>query len=285
MDSSNSVRVSIVLGFFARSSSLGSHSDRMCCWICPSVDNAEGEQRGDDIRMDIRVTLEDLYQGRMFEVLVKNQILCPKCHGSGARSENDVTQCHHCQGRGVKITMHSIGPGFMQQVQSTCDHCSGTGKLIKHKCSECSGKKVVAGERTLDVYIERGMADGHTIEFEHQADEKPNSKMSAGHIIFKLTTLEHDVFKRSGNDLHMEYHITLLEALTGFKRTFKHLDGHVVNLSRKTVTSPGDVMRVSGEGMPIHNYASKSGDLLVKLIVDFPTALTQQQKDGFSKIL
>lgn len=74
----------------------------------------QGDARGEDIRMDLRVTLEDLYIGRTFEVKVKNQILCPKCHGSGARSEDDVTQCTSCGGRGVKITMHSLGPGFMQ---------------------------------------------------------------------------------------------------------------------------------------------------------------------------
>ncbi len=68
--------------------------------------------------------------------------------------------------------------------------------------------------------------------------------------------------------------------MVGFKRSVVHLDGHVVTLKKSTVTSPGEVMRVAGEGMPVHNYASKTGDLFVKFTVDFPTALTPQQKEG-----
>jgi len=114
------------------------------------------DQRGEDVKIDIQVTLEDLYNGKSFEVLVKNQVLCPKCRGSGARSENDVHQCPSCGGRGIKVTMHQLGPGFVQQVQSQCDVCAGTGKIVKSKCPHCQGKKIVRGEKTIDVYIERG---------------------------------------------------------------------------------------------------------------------------------
>lgn len=142
---------------------------------------------------------------------------------------------------------------------------------------------MVKGERTIDVYIERGMADGATIEFENAADEKPDK--AAGHIVFKLVTLPHARFRRQNNDLHTEMHISLLEALVGFKRTIESLDGRKVVVKKKTVTSPGDVMRVTGEGMPHHNAASKAGDLHIKFVVDFPQQLSQQQKDGFAKLL
>jgi len=214
---------------------------------------------------------------------VKNQILCPKCRGTGARREEDVTQCPHCGGRGVKVTMHQLAPGFVQQVQSACDACAGTGKIVRHKCQHCQGKKVVNGERTLDVYIERGMPDGHTIEFENQADEHPDK--AAGHLLLKIQTLEHVRFKRNGNDLHLDITLPLLESLVGFTRSITHLDGHVVALKKKSVTSPGEVMKVIGEGMPHHNYASKFGDLHVHFAIDFPTSLTNSQKEGFAKLL
>jgi len=241
------------------------------------------EQRGEDIRLDLQVTLEDLYNGRTFEVLVKNQILCPKCRGSGARSDNDVVQCHSCDGRGIKITMHQLGPGFMQQVQSTCDVCGGTGKIVKSRCPHCSGKKVVRGDKTIDVYIERGMPDGETIVFDHAADERPDK--AAGHIMFKIVTVDHPTFQRKGNDLHYSMHISLLEALVGFSRLVDHLDGHRVTVTKKTITSPGDIMRIQNEGMPHHNYASKMGDLVVQFTVDFPRQLTAAQQQGFASIL
>jgi len=233
--------------------------------------------------LDLRVTLQDLYKGKNFEVKIKNQVLCPKCRGTGARTENDVTPCPSCGGRGVKITMHQLGPGFMQQVQSACDMCSGTGKIIKHKCTECKGKKVVNGERMIDVWVEKGMPDGATIEFENQADERPDR--AAGHVVFRIVTLPDQRFVRKGDDLHLEMNISLLEALVGFQRSIVHLDGRTVQLKKKTVTSPGEVMRVPGEGMPQHNNSSKNGDLYVRFTIVFPPSLTQQQRDGFAKLL
>ncbi len=54
----------------------------------------------------------------LLQILVKNQVICPKCRGSGAKSENDVQQCHACQGRGVRVQVQQLAPGFVQQFQS-----------------------------------------------------------------------------------------------------------------------------------------------------------------------
>lgn len=43
------------------------------------------EQRGPSLEIDLPVTLEDLYNGKTFQVLHKKQILCPKCRGTGAK--------------------------------------------------------------------------------------------------------------------------------------------------------------------------------------------------------
>lgn len=241
------------------------------------------DNRGPDINLDVPVTLEDLYLGRNYEILVKNQVICPKCRGSGAKSENDVQQCHACQGRGVRVQVQQLAPGFVQQFQSQCDVCGGSGKLVKTKCPRCQGKKVVEGEKKIEVWIERGMADGATIEFENAADEHPDH--AAGHIVIKLVTMEHQRFKRKNDDLHFQMQISLLEALVGFERTIEHLDGHIVTVKKSTITSPGDVMKIENEGMPIHNFASRSGTLVITFSVAFPTSLSEEQREGFAKVL
>lgn len=171
--------------------------------------HAQEERRGADVTLDLPVSLEDLYKGRVFEVQMKQQHLCPKCRGTGARKESDVHQCHACGGRGVVIKMHQIGPGFMQQVQMQCDVCGGKGKIIKAKCPACQGAKVTKGTRKLDVLVEAGMPDGHRLEFEHAADEHPDH--NAGHVVFTLRTQPHPKFERRGNDLHYTHTISLLE--------------------------------------------------------------------------
>jgi DnaJ-related protein SCJ1 len=67
------------------------------------------ERRGADIELDLPVTLEELYKGKVFEVSLKQQHLCPACRGTGARKESDVVQCPHCRGQGIVIKMHQIG--------------------------------------------------------------------------------------------------------------------------------------------------------------------------------
>jgi len=60
-----------------------------------------------------------------------------------------------------------------------------------------------------------------------------------GDLIFKIKTADHPRFVRKGDDLHMNITISLLQALVGFRKTFKHLDGHVVTIARAEVTKPG----------------------------------------------
>jgi len=242
-----------------------------------------GEERGPDVTIDLRVTLEDLYKGKEFEVAVRNQVLCPKCRGSGAEKEDDVSTCPSCGGSGVKITTQRLGPGFVQQMQSTCDKCGGKGKIVKSTCSKCKGSKVILGEKVLDVFVEQGMTDGQTISFDNAGDEHPDH--AAGHISFKIVTLPHSQFERSGHDLHYTQHISLLEALVGFSKTIKHLDDHDVAIRATLVTKPGEIMRLRNEGMPHHTYPSQKGDLYVKFVVDFPKTLTSKQIEGFNQLL
>jgi DnaJ-related protein SCJ1 len=171
------------------------------------------ERRGEDVRLDLTVTLEDLYKGKVYEVQLKQQHLCHQCRGTGARKESDIVKCNTCQGRGVTIKMVSLGPGFMQQMQAPCDACQGKGKIIKAKCPKCAGRKVEKGTKKLDVMVEIGMPDGHKIEFENAADEHPDH--AAGHVIFTVNTLPHPRFVRKGNDLHVTEQITLLEVSEG----------------------------------------------------------------------
>jgi len=83
----------------------------------------------------------------------------------------------------------------------------------------------------------------------------------------------------------MRVHITLKEALMGFTRAIKHLDGHEVWINRKDkITKPGLLERFKGEGMPIYgSYGDSFGDLLVTYIVELPEKLTDEQKSLFEE--
>ena len=243
----------------------------------------EGERRGDDLVLDLVVTLDELYSGASKEVRVHSKQLCEHCRGTGADSESDISECRECGGKGHTIIMQPIGPGFMQQIQQQCSRCGGKGKIVTKQCHVCKGRKLSDGRRLLDIQVEQGMTDDSRIEFEHAADESPD--IAAGHIIFKIVTAPHSNFTRRGKDLHFTQRLTLLEALTGFDKTVRQLDGRLVSIRSDDVTPHGHVMRVKGEGMPVHTVPSQRGDLYVKFAVELPKTLTNEQKEGFAEIL
>ena len=94
----------------------------------------------------------------------------------------------------------------------------------------------------------------------------------------------HKYLRREGNDLHHELHISLREALLGYKRSITHLDGRNVAIDIAGVTQPFQVRKMDGEGMPHHNFPSQHGALHVKNIVDLPATLTAEQKDMIAKL-
>jgi DnaJ family protein B protein 11 len=101
--------------------------------------------------------------------------------------------------------------------------------------------------------------------------------MNPGHLIFIVNEIPDKYFRREKNDLHYNLRITLQEALLGFEKQIKHLDDHIVFVRKADVTQPGDIIKVKGEGMPIHQSGEK-GDLYIRIDIIFPTVLSEAQK-------
>jgi len=241
------------------------------------------QRKGPNVEIPLEVTLKELYLGAEINVGHKKQVLCHKCRGTGAKDPDDVHVCPECKGSGTKVYTQQLGPGFITQTQKTCERCNGKGKVIKSTCPFCAGKKTSVDDSTFRVEVERGMPDGHSIVFHQESDESP--EITPGDVIFKITTSPHKKFERKGNDLFMKMNISLLEALVGFSKNIRHLDDHEVIVKRDEITKPGEVIVIQEEGMPIHNYPSQKGSLYIEFSIKMPTKLTEEQKEGFKKLL
>ncbi|KAJ0406954.1 hypothetical protein P43SY_005187 [Pythium insidiosum] len=238
--------------------------------------------RGPDVVMPLRVTLADLYNGKVVALSMRREVLCHRCHGHGAAHEDDIHVCAECGGHGVRMMTRRVGPGFIQQFQTTCDKCHGKGKLVSSTCPVCGGRKVEMADVAVDVDLERGTPDGFEVELEGYADEVPGQ--TPGHVRLQVQTVPHAVFTRDGDDLWMDMRLSLRESLVGFRRTFEHLDGRVVEVARDEVTPPRFVLELPREGMPKQRFPSERGRLHIKFHVDFPDALSDRQKQGFREL-
>jgi DnaJ family protein A protein 2 len=161
---------------------------------------------------------------------------------------------------------------MVQQIQSTCDDCGGTGDFIREKdrCKKCKGKRVVEVDEKLEVPVAPGMKHNQKIPFSGKADEIPDGE--AGDVIVILQEEDHALFKRAGIDLVMEKSISLSEALCGCEFVVKHLDGQqlLVKTRPGEVIAPESMKGVRDWGMPAFRHTDIKGNLYIKFSVLFP---------------
>ncbi|XP_076470499.1 dnaJ homolog subfamily A member 2-like [Babylonia areolata] len=228
-------------------------------------------QRGEDTIHPLRVSLEDMYNGKTSKLQLSKTVICKKCNGAGGKP-GAMVRCRTCSGRGVKVTLRQLGPGMVQQMQSICPDCQGEGESFseRDKCKECKGKKVAKESKILEVHVDKGMSHEQKIPFRGEGDQVPG--VEPGDVIIILQQKEHEVFTRSGSSLYMTKTIGLTEALCGFSFVVKQLDGRDLLVSNPPgeVVHPGMMKTVVGEGMPKYRNPFDKGNLYIKFDITFP---------------
>ncbi|XP_047109488.1 dnaJ homolog subfamily A member 2-like [Schistocerca piceifrons] len=228
--------------------------------------------RGEDTIHTLKVSLEDLYNGKTSKLQLSKNVICTTCGGKGGRAGTTHT-CRTCAGCGFKVTYRQLGPGMTQQLQSRCPTCSGEGEVIheKDRCVACRGKKVVNETKILEVHVDKGMKESQKIYFRGEGDQQPD--VEPGDVIIVLQQKPHDKFQRTGDDLVITHALSLTEALCGFEMTLKHLDGRdlVIKHPPGQVIKAGDVKGIENEGMPQYRNPFERGNLYIKFDVLFPS--------------
>jgi len=229
-----------------------------------------GPRRGEDVVFNLQVSLEELYKGKTAKIAIQRNILCAKCNGKGGK---EVKKCGGCNGSGVKVSLHRMGP-MVQQVQQACNDCGGEGEIIKpgDRCGDCHGRKVSKEKKVLEINVEPGSVNGQKIRFSGEADQAPNTV--PGDVIVVVVEKEHPMFKRQGSDLHCKIKIDLVTALAGGTFTMKHLDGRILEgkIAVGDVVRPEEIRVMDGEGMPEKDRIYLKGHLFIHFDLVFPPA-------------
>ena len=210
-----------------------------------------GPARGQDLRYDLEITLEQAYAGSEVEITVPASINCESCDGSGAKPGTSPTVCGSCGGAGrVRASQ-----GFFS-IERACPRCGGSGRLVLDPCQECHGHGQLRKERTLQVRIPAGVDDGARIRLAGEGDAGARGGPRGDLYIF-LSVRPHDLFDREGLDLLCTVPVPMAVAALG-----------------------GDIEApcLMGGGMPSLRSRER-GDLVVELFVETPTKLTVRQKE------
>ena len=238
--------------------------------------------RGSDLRIRMRLTLQEISTGVTKKIKVKKYIECPDCHGSGCEKNSQKATCPDCHGTGYinKVRQSLFG---MMQTQSVCPTCHGEGQIIKNKCPHCQGEGVVRGEEIVDINIPAGVGDNMIINIPGKGNAGRHNGIP-GDIQVIIEEQEDKTFIRDDNDLIYNLLLSVPQATLGDTVTIPTLDGKA-RIKIEPGTQPGKVLRLRGKGLPaIKGYGSGNGDLVVKISVYIPEKLSSEEKKHFEAI-
>ena len=232
--------------------------------------------RGEDLRYDIEITLEEAVRGTKKDIQINTLAQCEHCHGSGAEKDSKVETCATCHGTG-RIRQQR---GFFV-TEATCPHCNGSGKKIEKPCKKCHGDGRVHKKKNLSVTIPAGVDTGNQLRLSGEGAAGENGA-PAGDLYVVIHVKEHHIFERDGSNLYCEVPISFTMAALGGEIEVPTLDGRV-KLKIPEGTQTGKLFRMRGKGITAAR-SSYAGDLICKIIVETPISLNEEQKELLRKL-
>ena len=232
--------------------------------------------RGRDIRVRVKLTLEEIAKGVEKEISIEKSVPCHDCGGRGAKNSSDVKTCPACNGTGqVQRVVNSI---FGQTVTySTCQQCGGEGKIISNPCRTCGGTGLVRKRETIKVKIPAGVEAGMQLTIHGEGHAAKNNGIN-GDLLVVIEEQEHPNLKREGNNLFYTKIISIPEAILGAEVEIPCIDG-AYKVKVEPGTQSGSVVRLRGKGLPTVNGYGGTGDLYVKFAVWIPKKVSKDEKE------
>jgi molecular chaperone DnaJ len=233
-------------------------------------------QRGEDLRYDLEMSLEDAIRGMSVEIQVPRMDLCSRCQGSGAEKVDGLVSCPMCHGRGEVVYQQSF-----LQIRRTCSQCGGRGQIVRRPCTQCKGERQVRTERKLKVTIPAGVDSGTHLKLANEGQSGFNGG-PAGDLYVVIKVKEHPIFERQGDDLLCTVPINVAQAVLGTQINLLTFDGlEQVKIPEGIQT--GSRIRLKNLGVP-RLQGSGRGDMFVQVDVKVPSKVTREQRKLFEQL-
>ena len=240
------------------------------------------QYRGSDMRMKVRLTLEEISTGVTKKFKVRKDITCTECHGTGCASGHSPETCPTCHGQGYVIQNRRSFLGMMQ-TQEVCPNCHGEGTVIKHTCSHCHGEGVTSGEKIVEIKIPAGVAEGMVVNVPGKGNAAKHGGVP-GDIQVLIEEEPHKDFIRDDTDLIYNLLLTVSQAALGDTIDIPTLTGKA-RIKIEPGTQPGTALRLRGKGLPaVQGYGVGKGDIVVNISVYIPEHLTKEERNAFEAL-
>ncbi len=234
-----------------------------------------GPAPGPDLEAVIDLSFEEAVFGTQAPVSVNSAVPCDDCEATGAAPGSSSSTCGECGGMGQVQRVRQSLLGQMVTT-SVCPRCGGLGTVVESPCPTCQGEGRRQETVTYTVDVPPGIDDGSTLRLTGRGAVGRRGG-GLGDLYVHVRVRGHERFVRHGYDLAHELHLTMAQAGLGTHLDFETLDG-TEDLVIPKGTQTGRVFRLRGRGVP-HVGGRGRGDLLVQVVVDTPTDLTDDQEE------
>jgi molecular chaperone DnaJ len=225
--------------------------------------------KGEDITLEVEVPFEAAAFGGKVSVRVPREEACPNCRGAGAEPGSKAEACPQCHGRGI-VELFQGGFGMSRP----CPRCLGRGRIVTQPCRACGGRGAVRQERTLEVTIPRGIAEGARLRLAGQGEPGPGGA-APGDLYIQVHVRPHAEFERKGLDIYTDITVDMVQAALGGSFEAPTLDGPIT-LKVPPGTQPGALLRLRGRGILAGD--GRRGDQYVRVQVRVPRDLSERER-------
>ena len=237
-------------------------------------------QRGTNLRIKVKLTLEEIANGVEKKIKVNKQIVCNTCDGTGAKDKSSFSTCKTCNGSGAvrRVTNTILG---QMQTTSTCPTCNGEGSTISAKCNTCHGDGISRGEETISINIPAGVSEGMQLSMSGKGNAAPRGGVP-GDLIILVEETPHDSLKREGINIIYDLHVSFVDATLGASVEVPTIDGKA-RIKLEPGTQGGKILRLKGKGIPEVNSYHK-GDQLIQINIWTPKILNNEERELLEKL-
>jgi len=240
-----------------------------------------GPARGSNIRVRLKLTLEEIAEGVTKKIKVSRKIACATCKGTGAKPGTSPTTCSDCGGAGRVRARQSLGPLGQFESVVPCRRCAGSGQIIEETCESCRGSGLANGSEVIEVNVPAGVTTGNYIPIQGGGNAAPRGG-PPGDLMVVIQELQHNLFDRHGDDVIIDLPVSLDVAALGGQLEIPTLNGKA-RLKIPAGTRSGKVLRMRGKGVP-HLRGRGAGDELVRVVVWVPRRPSAEEKSLLKKL-
>lgn len=237
-------------------------------------------QRGTNLRIKVKLTLQEIANGVEKKIKVNKQVVCNTCDGTGAKDRSSFQTCKTCGGSGNvrRVTNTILG---QMQTTSTCPTCNGEGSTISAKCNSCHGDGIIRGEETITINIPAGVSEGMQLSMSGKGNAAPRGGVP-GDLIILIEEIPHESLKREGINIIYDLHVSFVDATLGTSVEIPTIDGKA-RIKLEPGTQGGKILRLKGKGIPEVNSYHR-GDQLIQVNIWTPKSINNDERELLERL-